>query len=94
MHASNAAATPISTGRRFGHRVCGPDRLATYRCSSVSHMFSVGRQPSANYIETRRLSTFQIEVGVGRETLVAKMRSTGPTSPAATPPAGWPVITV
>jgi hypothetical protein len=64
MHASNAAATPISTGRRFGHRVWGPDLVATYRCSSVSHMYSIGGKPSANYIETRRLSTFQIEVGV------------------------------
>ncbi len=56
----------------------GPDRVATYRCSSVSHMFSVGRKASANYIETRRWSTFQIDVGVGRETLVAKVRSTRP----------------
>jgi hypothetical protein len=48
-------------------------------------MFSIGGKPSANYIETRRLSTIQIDVGVGRETPVAKMRSTGRTSTVAAP---------
>jgi hypothetical protein len=68
--------------------VWGPDRLATYRCSSVSHIFSVGRKPSANYIETRRLSTLQIDVGVGRETPVAKVSSTGRTTTGTAPNIG------
>ena len=77
MHASNAAATPISTGRRFGHRAWGPDRVATYRWSSVSHMFSVGRKPSANYIETPPVVDLPDRSRCRRATLVARVRSTG-----------------
>ena len=46
-----------------------------FRGSPASQILPVGRQPSANYIETRPLIDLEIEVGFSCKTLVASMPS-------------------